>query len=114
MSFRSKHKVLRTLRGDDGKVMQFCGSSGLLVSCTPFQTVVYLVRVSLQYHFGMTPPVVALAHIIHLIQPFPQQKQSLARIALLLVMCVLPGLSRYLLSAIVIAIVAFTSWGGSS
>jgi hypothetical protein len=59
----------------------------------------------------MTPPVVKLAHIIHLLQPFPQQKQSLASIILLLVMCFLPELSRHLLSGIVIAIVACTSWG---
>jgi hypothetical protein len=58
----------------------------------------------------MTLPVDALVHII---LPFSQQKQYFAGIALL-VMYVLHRLSRHLLSAIVIAIIAYTSWHGLS
>jgi hypothetical protein len=44
----------------------------------------------------------------------PTAKQPFAGIALLLVVCVLPGLSRHLLPPIVIAIIAYTSWHGLS
>jgi hypothetical protein len=67
MSFESKAQTLRNFRGEDREGIRF----------------------------GTTLPV-ALAHIIHLFQPFPQHKSNLSLESLYLLSCVsiIPGLFR--------------------
>jgi hypothetical protein len=111
MSFKSKHMALCNIRGDDGKVVQWCGSSGLLMSYTTFQPVVYVVRESLRYDatrcctgtHNLSLSAIPTANAI-----FCWSRSTSCHVSYLgyLDICCQP--------IIVIAIIAYTSWHGLS
>ena len=103
--------ALRNIRGDDGKVVQWCGSTGLLMSYTTFQPVVYFVRESLRYDATRC---CTGTHNLSL-SAIPSKRNFLLE-SLYFLSCVsyLGYLDICCQPIIVIAIITYTSWHGLS
>ena len=111
MSFKSKHMALRNIRGDDGKVVQWCGPSGLLMSYTTFQPVVYFVRESIRYDATRC---CTGTHNLSFSAILCKRNLLLELLYFLSCVSYLGYLDICCQSIIVIAIIAYTSWHGHS